>query len=143
MPALQGGHCLGKRSLLDAPSHVQLLLDALAGMCFLLEASLTGLNLSPHAYRRRNLRDEVCEADHILAIRLDVWVVRRAIHGVTCDQQPDRPLWFTAQRKRDILGHLQDLPKRKQNILIAPFRADYSLLVSQDQGKRGIVLGES
>jgi hypothetical protein len=75
---------------------VQLLFDAFAGMCILLEALLTRLYLSPHKDRRRNLRDEVCEADHKFTIRPDMCVVRWIIRCVSRDQHTDRLLWFTA-----------------------------------------------
>src|SRR5215203_131704 len=75
IPTLERGHRLGQRSLLDAPSNVQLLFDAFAGLCLLLETLLTGLYFPPHEDRRRNLRNEVGEANHIFAIRSDLWVV--------------------------------------------------------------------
>jgi hypothetical protein len=118
---------------------VQLLFDTLAGMCFLLETLLSGLYFTPHVDRRRNLRDEVCEANHRFAIRLDLCAVRRAIRCVSCDQQTSRRLWFNAKWKRDIFGHIQGLAKRDQLVLIASFWADYSFSVSQDQGEHRIV----
>ena len=70
--------------------NVQLLFDAFTGMCLLLETLLTGLYFSPHEDRRRNLRDEVCEADHIFAIRADMCVVCRTIHRVSCYKHTNR-----------------------------------------------------